>query len=267
MKKYKAIFSDYDGTLAGSDFKISQVVKDAVKKWRNSGKFFTIITSKPFVGPIKNTCEELELTDPVVLLGGAEIINPKTGEVIDIQALSSGEVDQIIKELRKSDFAYELNDHEYVYSPRFEELQKIFLHKKYKSFEDFSSQEILKVRIITTGRSDKEIGSTIEALKDKFKDLHVIEGRTAYATGIDITSQKANKYLATLRLCEILNINPKDVIGIGDGPIDYPLLAASGYKVAMGGSPKELTDIADYVTSDFKHDGLANLINKILTNP
>ncbi len=114
MDNYQAIFSDFDGTITGPGFEISSVVKEAVRAWIQSGRIFTIVTSKPFAGPIEEGCRVLELKDPIVTLAGTEILDSKTGRVICSEELSENETKKIISELDKTDFEYEVNDHNFV---------------------------------------------------------------------------------------------------------------------------------------------------------
>ena len=55
-----------------------------------------------------------------------------------------------------------------------------------------------------------------------------------------------------------------EVIAIGDGPNDIPLLTSAGLAVAMGNAPEELKAVADYVTLDIDHSGLAAAIERFL---
>ena len=65
-------------------------------------------------------------------------------------------------------------------------------------------------------------------------------------------------------LGKILNIRTHEIIGIGDGPNDFPLLMASGLKVAMGNAIPDLKAIADYVTATVEEDGVAQVIEKFV---
>jgi hydroxymethylpyrimidine pyrophosphatase-like HAD family hydrolase len=100
----------------------------------------------------------------------------------------------------------------------------------------------------------------------KFPTLHVIKSYTPVRKTWDITSEKATKYLAVHRLAKLLEIRPQQIVGVGDGYNDYPLLTACGYKVAMSNAHKELKAIADYIAPSYKEDGIAVLINKLLKN-
>lgn len=61
MFKYKAIVSDFDGTLVGPNFKISKEIEIAIKSYVKSGGFFTIATGRGYQGPVKNACKILSL--------------------------------------------------------------------------------------------------------------------------------------------------------------------------------------------------------------
>ena len=61
-----------------------------------------------------------------------------------------------------------------------------------------------------------------------------------------------------------LEIPLTEVIAIGDGVNDVSLLSTAGLAVAMDNAPDEVKAVADYVTLDVDHSGLAAAINKFL---
>ena len=62
----------------------------------------------------------------------------------------------------------------------------------------------------------------------------------------------------------MLNIKTDEIIGIGDGYNDFPLLMACGLKVAMGNAVEELKAIADYIAPSVEEDGVVDVINKFV---
>lgn len=52
----------------------------------------------------------------------------------------------------------------------------------------------------------------------------------------------------------------KDSIAIGDGFNDAKMLEGTNLSIAMGNSPQEIKNLADYVTDDIYEDGLYNAL-------
>jgi len=61
-----------------------------------------------------------------------------------------------------------------------------------------------------------------------------------------------------------LGISMSEIIAIGDGTNDIPLLAAVGQAIAMDNAPDEVKAVADYITLDVDHNGVAAAIEKFL---
>jgi hypothetical protein len=53
-------------------------------------------------------------------------------------------------------------------------------------------------------------------------------------------------------------------MAVGDGLNDISLLETAGLAVAMGNAPDEVKKVADHVTLDVDHSGLAVAIEKFL---
>lgn len=261
--QYKAIISDFDGTLAGYDFIISDKVKEAIERWRSKKKVFSIATGKAFKEKIDIVCKVLNLSDPIIVNAGAQIINPKTKKVIYAEYIFNDEAKKIINLLNKNSFFYEVQTEKDLYASN-ETLKKIYPHKNYADIKKIKIDKIAKIRIVVASENQAKVNQFINKLKSIFKNLHIIRANSPYSKGVDITSEKASKHLAVLQLSKFLNIKPQEIIGIGDEINDYPLLTACGYKVAMENSPRELKEIADYIAPSYQKDGVAVFINKIL---
>ena len=54
------------------------------------------------------------------------------------------------------------------------------------------------------------------------------------------------------------------MIAIGDGPNDFPMLMAAGFKVAMGNASDDLKAIADYIAPTVEKDGVVDVIEKFI---
>jgi len=55
-----------------------------------------------------------------------------------------------------------------------------------------------------------------------------------------------------------------EVMAIGDGANDISLLSAVGLAIVMDNAPDEVKAVADHITLDVDHNGVAAAINKFL---
>lgn len=81
---------------------------------------------------------------------------------------------------------------------------------------------------------------------------------------VTVAHPNATKLHGVLRIAQLIHVFPKDIIGIGDGYNDFPLLEACGLKVAMGNATPELKAIADFIAPSVDEDGVATVIEKFI---
>ena len=81
---------------------------------------------------------------------------------------------------------------------------------------------------------------------------------------IDVVNPSASKLHGIVELQRLLNITKEEIIGVGDGYNDFPLLMASGLKIAMRNAVDELKEIADFIAPSVDDDGVAVVIEKII---
>lgn len=100
--------------------------------------------------------------------------------------------------------------------------------------------------------------------EDGEKILHVL---LPWKTDLEVTHVLADKWLALRSLGARLGISGDEVMTLGDGDNDRPMLRGAGLGVAMGNAPSFVKETADLVTRDNEHDGAAAAIRAILGGP
>jgi Cof subfamily protein (haloacid dehalogenase superfamily) len=83
----------------------------------------------------------------------------------------------------------------------------------------------------------------------------------------EITARDVDKGHALRWLCHHLEVDPGDVVAVGDAPNDIPLLKAAGIKVAVETAAPELRAIADWLVPGPGHGGLAEVVRRVLRAP
>lgn len=247
--KYKAIMIDVDGTLAISQERTTPTprVIETIAKAQDK-IHIGLATGRPYF-LIQEIAKTLSLSGPSIVNDGAQVINLTTNETFYQQSMLHDDISPIVEILRKNEIEFYINDdginvpHSHEYIPK----------------DPFS--------IFTTG-FDNDLALMVQQEISVNPRLHVsnyiswINGQT----GILVSHKNATKQHGILEVAKALNISTDEIIGVGDGYNDFPLLMACGLKVAMGNAVPELKEIADYIAPSVDEDGVADVIEKFILN-
>lgn len=249
-KKYKAIICDVDGTLIPNkrDGMPSEKVRRAIQKVSKVIKV-SIATSRP-LPYAKHIIKDLDLKSPLVINGGTQIYNPMLKKNVwekPIPKSSARQVINIFKELEIDLF---------VNNGINEDIHANDLPSNFHFVQFWA------------GNLSLEEASRIIIQLNKIPDIisHKIPSWENGMIDIVTTHSEATKQHGILKVAEILKINTHEIIGVGDGYNDFPLLMACGLKVAMGNAVPELKEIADYIAPSVEEDGVADVIERFVLN-
>ncbi|MCK4432295.1 MAG: phosphoglycolate phosphatase [Methanomicrobia archaeon] len=84
--------------------------------------------------------------------------------------------------------------------------------------------------------------------------------------GIHIKNEGINKGTALKNLAELMKIDLKETVYIGDNYNDIPAFEVAGYRMAVKNAVKELKEKADYITKKSYGNGGAEAVRKIVRN-
>ena len=116
---------------------------------------------------------------------------------------------------------------------------------------------------------EKYSQTQVEAVARKLSHLHEVTMVKSHHKhpdkfGFIISHVKATKLHGAQIIMEKLGVQKEQVIGVGDSYNDFPLLMASGLKIAMGNAVSDLKAIADFVAPAVTEDGVVTVIEKFI---
>lgn len=244
----KAIIFDLDGTAIPNrkegmpSKRLIETVAKAQKK-----VIVSVATGRP-LSNVRHILKALQITNPCVIAGGTQIINPLTEKTLWKKELSAAQVKEIISVCMP--YAYEV----WISDQRDASPAK----------EDIIIQPEQVIYIMTVNKVDAKI---IMKELTKIHDIiaHEVTSWTPNHIDIHITHVAATKKHALEELLVLENIDKQSVMAVGDGNNDLPLFEIAGYKVAMGNAMDMLKANADYITASVNDDGLAKVIEEKLS--
>jgi len=267
---YKLLVVDIDGTLVGKDGNILPQDRQALAKARDLGIKVSVSTGRAAQSCL-SIIHQLALDGYHIFFDGALVSNPAQNEEVYIQPLSKAVVRKAIEFAHLNDIDIDLYSTTHYFIER--ETRSSKVHHDFFGLQpilvDFNKiwerERIIKGGLVTT--SPKEAAKA-EKFRLKFKDsLHFSRVRTLAFPGVDfinVVAPGVSKGTALKALASHLGISLTEVIAIGDGANDIPLLSLAGLGIAMGNAPAEVKAAADYITLDIDHAGLAIAIRKFL---
>ena len=96
------------------------------------------------------------------------------------------------------------------------------------------------------------------------RKLGEMEIASSYPDTMEINAPGVCKARGLERLCALLGIDRQDVMAMGDGENDEPMLRWAGTSVAMGNAGESTKAAARYVTDDVDSDGAARAIQRFV---
>lgn len=241
----KAVIFDIDGTAIPNQrhSSPSEKVIDAVKRTQVEGICVSCATGRNFA-IARRIMDSLGLTDPCILSGGTQIINPRDGEEMWSIPLTQESCAFALSVLAPHKFKIILDGETYetaLTADMIEPKPHRLLDVQYVPKEDLP-------KILDTLSTDSSIASIpVHSSDPEFYYLH-------------ITNRQATKEHAVEKLINILGLEKEEVAGVGDGLNDIELFKSVGVKIAMGNAVKELKEAADVVVGTVEQDGLAEYL-------
>jgi HAD superfamily hydrolase (TIGR01484 family) len=246
-KKYKAIICDIDGTLIPNkeDGMPSKKVTDSVKK-AGQKIHFGVATARPYF-LIKHLVENLNLSGPSIIHGGAQIIDLPSGKILKEQKIAAEDILKAFKITQGMNLVLKID----------EETESIEMPKNWIPHDIYGAY-IQSLELKTAKILEKKL-SNIPTIS-----IHLVPSWYEGKIVLDISHASVGKQYAILEIAQILGIKTDEIIAVGDGYNDFPLLMACGLKVAMGNAVRELKDIADYIAPGVEEDGIVDVIEKFI---
>ncbi|VVB90040.1 Phosphoglycolate phosphatase [uncultured archaeon] len=104
-------------------------------------------------------------------------------------------------------------------------------------------------------RRNFDVERARELLRD-YTEVDIVD--TGFA--VHIKSKRMDKGTGLKRIAELMGMDAKEFVAIGDSPNDIEMLSASGFGVAVGNAHPKLKEVADMVTEGEHGAGVAEAV-------
>lgn len=265
---FKLIALDIDGTLVDDHKKIMPETKALLKKLRQQGIYIVLCTGRPLIG-VANYLADLALTsndDYVITYNGAKAQNVGTKEDVVTNLLTQKQYLRLLKWTQQVQVKSQIvtpSSHVYTtqadispYTVLDAFYTKMPLH--YRTMEDLTFPTAAKFMLVDEPAVlDQAVAKLDPALQQEF---YTVRSEDWF---FEFMHPHAHKGQAVLDLAMHLGISPDEIIAFGDQNNDLTMLEMVGLGVAMGNANPNLKKVANQVTLDNNHEGIAVCLRKI----
>lgn len=265
MKKFEGMLmcTDLDGTLFKKDKTVSKENKEAIEYFKSEGGLFTFITGRmPYFSSF--VCDIINPNCAFGCINGGGVYDRDKGYLWtkELSKTSYQLIDYIAE--RIPDIGVQINTFETIYflkensaTDRFKRIVKL------DGFEEgYPPDDIAIAKIVFCDEKEENIQDLQNII---FK--HPLAGEFDFIrserTLYEILPMGIDKGVALKKLSEIMNIDRKRTIAIGDFNNDIGMLRFAGLGVAVSNAREEVKEAADYITVSNEESAIAAIITDI----
>jgi 5-amino-6-(5-phospho-D-ribitylamino)uracil phosphatase len=272
---------DIDGTLLNSEDIVTPIVKDAIAQARELGVSVALATGRR-VGSTRHVVEEVGIMLPIVTFNGALVWDTEREQAIHELPFSPPVIKRISELCQQYDIAPVLLQGpgygERIFIPsangRIPSYLDWFLDPRRTEVDELPYSELVNVPGILTidvfgpETALQELSHDIAELEVQVYDVGEVSPQTNPPNwALNVHMPGASKAAGVQVLAQSLGCTLKDVVAVGDGNNDLPLLEAAGVGVAMGNAADEVKARADAVVNGHDEDGVAEAIERFVLEP
>ena len=270
---YKIIACDLDETLISRDRSISKENIEAIQRAKQAGVRFVPATGRGY-NSVRNELKTLGLYDLeneyVISYNGGAITENKDERVLHFQDITFKEAqDLYIRGLSYDHICIHIYTPDQVWVRNFYPEEVEYLACRQPCTEIFGDDiEFLKEKEIVKAiymNTDYDYLRKIQSqITDLTMDLDVSFSSNRY---MEFNRKGVSKGKGLHKLADLLGVDIRDTIAIGDNYNDLSMIKEAGLGVGVANTVEAMKKECDYITkADCDHSAIAEVINRFIFN-
>ncbi len=254
--------TDLDGTLYSDDKTVSKENLDAIEYFKSEGGLFTFITGRVPKTSV-HICDTVKPNAPFGCFNGGAVYDlaaekylytiPLPKDAMELVNFVDRNLPEIGIQLTTAKDSYFFKDNPVM--ARFRNITGIPLLTG-----PFDEGKEPVLRIVFAHADGDKMDELIRLLDShpKAKDFDLIRSEKIY---YEILPKGVSKGLALIKMTELLGIDPKNTVAVGDYNNDISMIKAAGIGFAVENAVEEAKAVADLITVSNNDHAIAAIIN------
>ncbi|WP_342275027.1 HAD family hydrolase [Spiroplasma endosymbiont of Cantharis lateralis] len=282
--KLPYIGSDLDGTVVqNSDFKILQSTAKNINEYQSLSNNKLFVVTGRSLQNIKYYIKQLNIKLPVICSNGAVIVDPITWEVYYEQVMEKEIIIDLLKYAMENDLDVSLYTPTSVCSlsiaERIKTYKKLYGHypkdcqPDFILYEDYNQlledinndvHKIIRVMYSLDYEKETQVANKLKEYlesKNLYYPTTIIQSRIL----IDAMPKGINKATGVKKWAEIMKVDLKDIIVIGDNNNDLEMISEMPFGIAMGNAHDEVKKKAWKVIDRIENNGVGKFLKELIS--
>lgn len=270
----KLIAIDIDGTLINDHQEITPKTVAALKEASKQGVKVVLCTGRPMTG-VEAYLEQLGLAnqdDEYVISFNGALAQSTSENVLVNYSISFNDYadwenyclkEGVHSQIETMDYIYTTNQDISYYTVY--ESQLVSMLVRYRAMDQLAAMQnqivIAKAMMVDNKETiDQAVADLPQSLANRFS---IVRSEDFY---LEFMHKEASKGQTLQKLSEKLGFTKDEVMALGNAQNDNSMIEYAGLGVAMANSVPETSKIADVMTGDNNHDGVAQAVDKYVLN-
>jgi 5-amino-6-(5-phospho-D-ribitylamino)uracil phosphatase len=263
--------SDLDGTLMGTDGRLSAFAREALARLIDAGVALTVASARS-VQSMRPLLGDVPFRMPVVAMNGALLTDWSAGRHVEIRAIPAGAVAEVLAIAAPTGLDPFVTSHDgeqdNLYLPEpgnggmawyVEERRRV---RDPRLRDGYAARRWLRERIVTVTYigPHETLALLARAIEESIPDVTQAFTPHIYTQGrwhwLTVLARDANKAAAVQRLRALRGLDGHRLVAFGDQANDMPLLAYADHSVAVANADAEVRAAVDEVIGSNAEDAV-----------
>ena len=264
---YRLVAMDLDETLLNEDLQISERNYRAIQAARDHGIIVTIATGRMYRSCLPYA-RQLKLDVPFITYHGALVRSVEGAEPLFYYPLDYVMARDIVATAEKLNYHVNLYLDEQVYvreenqfSRLYQSITAVDVHPvgNLSSYLEKACKNPAKLTMINYEDQQEEMDKYLQ--ENYHGKINITKSHSYF---MELTHLRATKGQALKTLADCWEIEPSEVVAIGDSYNDLDMIQYAGLGVAMSNARQELRENADMITASYNEDGVAEVLENLI---
>ena len=269
MESMQLVALDLDGTLLTPNQNISRRNRQAIRRATQAGVHVVICSGRIAYSAVQ-FAKTLGLTDPVIAVNGAHVVDPVSGQTLSLNSMPNAMARKCVE------VAETLNLYSCVFKPfSLHSRQVAYSMRKYAEMIKHTNGPVpLDVKVeestaaVIAAAGDEALKVVLAgdpgklAQARKLLDDPGLEVTSSWFDNLEILASGVHKGTGLAFVADYLGVPRDRVMAMGDNENDLGMLRFAGMPVAMGNGEACVKEAAQYVTAPNHRCGVAVAIER-----